>query len=328
MSGLPDVATERERQALAIRQEHGRPVDDARPGGDTRTLARAHLLHIDRRPTRFERYVRDPLPIRRPGGGGGGGGTIGSARLEHFALILAVRIRDDELVVLAGRLPVDRDVGGAGRKCAAHADDLFVDDVADAMGCVPQCCLRAGEALRLAIVWPVSVLTRSKSTESWPSPLPDAADDHVVTAARLPVGGVHIGGARGRAHHLGTGQRLEATARGEVVGHDFGDVHAAIGGRAGERHDRVGDRVSDAAGDIDLQLRVRRLRHEECAPQRAIASAARGSFRKQSVMVLAFTRYKSLLSVGWLEVDHQFPLEYRGIRCRRQRGRTTHRVLD
>jgi hypothetical protein len=52
--------------------------------------------------------------------------------------------------------------------------------------------------------------------------------------------------------------RLEAPAALEIALHDRGDVETAVGGAARERHDRDGDRVRDALGDVDLQLRASR----------------------------------------------------------------------
>ena len=54
------------------------------------------------------------------------------------ARILAVGIRHDELVALRRRLAVDRHVGDARGERAAHADDLFVDRIGDAVRGIAQ----------------------------------------------------------------------------------------------------------------------------------------------------------------------------------------------
>ena len=114
---------------------------------------------------------------------------IGWRGLHRDARILAVRIGDQQLVALAGRRAVHRDVGDARGERAAHAGDLLVDLVGDAMRAIAQLRLRHRRRYSLQQHLPVEHIHQLELAAA-PCRRCRArprADHHVVGAQRAPA---------------------------------------------------------------------------------------------------------------------------------------------
>jgi hypothetical protein len=198
MSGLPLPPPRVSASFFPSGDQAGAPFTPLWPTPERRSPVRTSCTYTSRS-LALERHVGEPLAIRRPRGD-----ISGKARLQNEPLILAVGIRDDELIVLGRRLTLDRDVGDTCGKRAANAEDLLVHDIAYPVRGVTQRARHAHEALghdalarqridEVEVHRDLTALHRGQAT-----------DHHVVRAGILPVGGHHIIGARrGRRRQRG-----------------------------------------------------------------------------------------------------------------------------
>jgi hypothetical protein len=84
-----------------------------------------------------------------------------------------------------------------------------------------------------------------------------APHHHVVGPLRAPRGGIDLGGAGGSGGHRIAIHAAETAAALQIALDHGGDVQSPVGRHgARERHDCNRHRIGDAAGDVDLELRM------------------------------------------------------------------------
>ena len=132
MSRLPLLPDSVSASFLPSGDYDGAPLMPAR--ADTmRFLSGAQVLHVNGRHAPLERDVRQPFAVRRPGRR-----HDGQRRLQMRTRLAPSASATIQLIRLRRRLAVDRHVGDARGERAAHADDLFVERIGDAMRAIAQ----------------------------------------------------------------------------------------------------------------------------------------------------------------------------------------------
>ncbi len=210
--------------------------------------------------------------------------------MQNQPLIFAVGIGHDQLVSLRGRLACDGHVSDARREGAPHAKDLLEDGVADAVRRIPQRTGRTDEFLARNALTRQGVDQIEFDGDLAAVGCQDAPDRDVVVAGGFPIRRLNVTDRGRSGRHPVPRQGLETAAAAEVVLNDLGHIQSAVGRhRAGERHDSNGNRVADARGNLDLQLRL---------------SRAGGEQREREAHRSAVARQTTNGACGALEVTH------------------------
>jgi len=152
-------------------------------------------------------------------------------------------------------------------------DPIPIAVVPFARACPPT----AGSMSRRRAAWPVSTLIQLRIDAQPPLGKRTRRPRSRNRALLLPRRAVDL---RGRARRVSMSVRAMALKRRlEVTLHDARDIEPAVGGHgARERHDRDRDRIGDARGDGEPQLREGGVVTASVARRRQVASCFMRSF--------------------------------------------------
>ena len=240
-------------QHVAVGRKHRRTVD-AGIIGDLAALAGGDILGVDARQIGLEGNVGDFVGVRRPVRRHDG--FLGAQQHLGPATVV-IGFFEPETGVGAARLFGDHieDLRGEG---AADAGYLFIHDIADFMADVAQLRDAAAEHFageqQFAVDVEKLVLDLHQLAAGRAAHL---AHEQIVLGHHLPVAEKDLALLARHAEQVFPFEGAELAHLFEIVGDDPGDVFGAETDAAGlKRHHGDGDRVIDALGDLDAELRV------------------------------------------------------------------------